>query len=293
MPGDGLEPFPNLEHVRWASHPDHLDEPVMLVAFEGWNDAGDAATTAVRHLGEIWNAEVFATIDPEEFYDFSSTRPRVELDGDQRRVIVWPENIFSSAAKVRRGLDTITLLGVEPQLRWRTFCNQITGLARIFDVRLVLTLGALLAEVPHTRPVSVFGTAYDQGVIDELGLLPSKYEGPTGIVGVLHAACHDAGLKSASLWAAVPTYLPTVPSPKAGLALVQKAAELLRVDADTGELEIASRSYEEQVNEVVQNDHETAEYVAQLEASFDENDDVFDSGPTLIDEVEQFLRDQD
>jgi predicted ATP-grasp superfamily ATP-dependent carboligase len=292
MAHDGLEPFPALEHVNWASQPD-LDEPVMLVAFEGWNDAGNAATTAIRHLGEAWDAKVFATVDPEHFYDFSSTRPRVEFDDDHQRVIVWPENIFSDASRVTPSLDVITLLGVEPQLQWRTFCQQVTGLARIFDVRLVVTLGALLAEVPHTRPVSVFGTAYDETVIDELKLLPSKYEGPTGIVGVLHAACHEAGLKSASLWAAVPTYIPTAPSPKAALALVQKAADLLEVEVDTGELEIAARSYEEQVNEVVQNDDETAEYVSQLEESFDDNADVFDSGPTLIDEVEQFLRDQD
>src|SRR4029078_12892598 len=132
--------------------------------------------------------------------------------------------------------DVITLLGVEPQLKWRTFCAQITGLARIYDVRLVVTLGALLAEVPHTRPGAVFGTAYDETVIKELELLPSKYEGPTGIVGVLHAACHDAGVKSASLWAAVPTYIPTAPSPKAALALVNKAADLLKVKVETGEL---------------------------------------------------------
>jgi predicted ATP-grasp superfamily ATP-dependent carboligase len=292
MASDGLEPFPALEHVRWSTQPD-LDEPVLLVAFEGWNDAGNAATTAVRHLGEAWGAQPFAAIDPEEFYDFSSTRPRIELDDDRQRVIVWPENLFSETSGITDSLDIITLVGVEPQLRWRTFCDQITGLARIFDVRLVVTLGALLAEVPHTRPVSVFGTAYDDAVIDELQLLPSKYEGPTGIVGVLHAACQEAGLKSASLWAAVPTYIPTAPSPKAALALVNKAAELLHVEVETGDLEIAARSYEDQVNEVVQDDEETAEYVAQLEESFDENDDVFDTGPTLIDEVEQFLRDQD
>lgn len=292
MTSDGFEPFPALEHVRWSTQPD-LDDPVMLVAFEGWNDAGNAATAAVRFMGESWNAKVFATIDPEQFYDFSNTRPRVEFDDDKERVIVWPENNFSDAARVTRSLDVITMLGVEPQLRWRTFCSQIIGIARVFDARLVVTLGALLAEVPHTRPVSVFGTAYDPAVVQDLKLLPSKYEGPTGIVGVLHAACHEAGLRSASLWAAVPTYIPTAPSPKAALALVSKASELLEVSVDVGELEIAARSYEDQVSDVVQNDDETSEYVAQLEASFDENANVFDTGPTLIDEVEQFLRDQD
>src|SRR5262245_1261988 len=131
MANEGLEPFPALEHVRWRSQPD-LDDPVLVVAFEGWNDAGNAATTAVRHLGDEWGSKVFATIDPELFYGFSSTRPRVEFDDDHQRVIVWPENLFSDAARVTRSLDVITLLGVEPQLRWRTFCNQITGLARIY-----------------------------------------------------------------------------------------------------------------------------------------------------------------
>ncbi len=292
MASDGLEPFPALEHVRWLTQPD-LDEPVMLVAFEGWNDAGNAATTAVRHLGSTWNAKMFATIDPESFYDFSETRPRVSFDDDNRRVIVWPENNFADAARVARSLDVITMVGVEPQLNWRTFCSQVTGLARIYDVRLVVTLGALLAEVPHTRPVSVFGTAYDDKVVSDLKLMPSRYEGPTGIVGVLHAACHELGLPSASLWAAVPTYIPTAPSPKAALALVRKTAELLHVEVEAGELEIAARSYEEQVDEVVQGDDETAQYVAQLEESFDENTNVFETGPSLIDEVEQFLRDQE
>jgi len=292
MTDEGLEPFPALEHVRWKAQPD-LDNPTLIVAFEGWNDAGNAATMALRHFGDAWGCTTFADIDPEPFYDFSTTRPRVEFDDDQRRVIVWPENLFSAATKVSPTLDAMTLLGVEPQLNWRTFCAQIIGLARIFDVRMVVTLGALLAEVPHTRPVSVFGTAYDDAVVAEHDLLPSRYEGPTGIVGVLHAACEDAGLRSASLWAAVPTYIPTAPSPKAALALARRACDLLEVAVDTGELEIASRSYEDQVNDVVRDDDETAQYVAQLEESFDESENVFGPAPSLIDEVEQFLRDQD
>jgi predicted ATP-grasp superfamily ATP-dependent carboligase len=292
MAGDASDPLRDLEHVHSTTLPD-LRRPVLVVAFEGWNDAGNAATTAVKFLGDQWGAEGFATIDPEEFYDFSSTRPLVRFDEAHQREIVWPENLFAGVRGVAADLDVVTLLGVEPQLKWRTFCTQIIGIARALDVRLVITVGALLAEVPHTRPVSVFGTAYDDDVIDELGLRPSEYEGPTGIVGVLHAACRDAGLRSASLWAAVPTYIPSAPSPKAALALVEKATGLLGVSVPMGELEIASRSYEEQVNEVVANDDETAEYVSQLEQSFDESDDPFDSGPSLVEEVERFLRDQD
>ena len=293
MASDGLEPFPALEHVRWKTQPD-LDDPVLLVAFEGWNDAGNAATTAVRHFGDAWNSKVFATVDPEPFYDFSTTRPRVEFDDNHHRNIVWPENTFSDAARVTRSLDVITLLGVEPQLKWRTFCAQITGLARIYDVRLVITLGALLAEVPHTRPVSVFGTADDEQLGDEMGLLPSRYEGPTGITGVLQAACRDAGLRSAALWAAVPTYVPSAPSPKAALALTERAAQLLDLSVVTTELEIASASYERQVSELVSDDTETIEYVEHLEHRFDNNeqDPFADDEESLVDEVERFLRDQ-
>jgi len=288
-------------HIRWSGRPT-LDRPVLIAAFSGWNDAGDAATTATRYLHDQLEATDFADIDPEEFYDFSSSRPRVEFDDDEERQIIWPENTWAARASmpttdVGSGepgtVDVITLVGIEPQLKWRTYCDQIVAVARAYDARLIVTLGALLAEVPHTRPVSVFGTAYDDTVVDELDLLPSRYEGPTGIVGVLHSQCHDLGIKSASLWAAVPTYIPTATSPKAALALVEKAGELLAVEIDTGELEVASRSYEAQVNEVVANDDETAAYVTQLEETFDATDDVFDGPVSLIDEVEQFLREQD
>ncbi len=185
-------------------------------------------------------------------------------------------------------------MGSEPQLRWRTFAEQIVGVARLYEARLVLTFGALLAEVPHTRPVSVFGTADDQELVDELGLLPSRYEGPTGMTGVLQTACRDAGLSSAALWAAVPTYVPSAPSPKAALALVERASQLLDMPVSTTELEIASASYERQVSELVSDDDETTDYVEQLERRFDNDDhDPFgDDEESLVDEVERFLRDQ-
>jgi proteasome assembly chaperone (PAC2) family protein len=265
----------------------------MLAALEGWSDAGDAASSAVRFIGEQHGAEEFATIDPEVFFDFSSTRPRVQFDDDLQREIVWPETTFS-ACTTPDGTPLVTVVGSEPQLRWRTFAEQIVSVARRYDARLVLTFGALLAEVPHTRPVSVFGTADDAELVDQLGLLPSRYEGPTGMTGVLQAWCRKAGLSSASLWAAVPTYVPSAPSPKAALALVERAGQLLGIPVETTELEIASASYERQVSELVSDDAETTEYVEQLERRFDHEDhDPFsDDEESLVDEVERFLRDQ-
>jgi proteasome assembly chaperone (PAC2) family protein len=278
-----------LEHIRWQHRPG-LTRPVLVTAFEGWNDAGDAASTAVRHLGDHWEAEPFASIDPETFYDFTSTRPQVRLTESGERRIHWPENMLR-AAKVSDDLHVVTLLGTEPQLRWRTFCSQVTGLARLLDVRMVMTVGALLSEVPHTRPTPVYGAAYDDELTSRLGLMPSRYEGPTGIVGVLHAAFSDAGLPSASLWAAVPTYVPSAPSPKAALALVERAARMLDVKVDTEELRADTRSYEEQISQLVDADEESRDYVAQLEASYDDGETIEDGGYRLIAEVEQFLRD--
>src|SRR5690606_38201916 len=230
----GTEPAPHPArgvHLRWRERP-ALDRPVLIAAFEGWNDAGDAATSAVAYLHDQWDARVIADIDPEEFYDFTSTRPRVELDEDEVRRIVWPANELSVATVPATDRAVVLLRGIEPQLKWRTFCDEVLAAAGALGVDLVVTLGALLAEVPHTRPVSVYGTAYADAVVDELGLSPSRYEGPTGIVGVLHAACQDAGLRSASLWAAVPTYVPGAPSPKAALALVDRVAQLLDTTID-------------------------------------------------------------
>jgi proteasome assembly chaperone (PAC2) family protein len=284
-------PDERLEHVRWTERP-ALDGPILLAAFEGWSDAGDAASSAVRFIGEQYDAEPFASIDAEEFFDFSSTRPRVQLGDDEQREIVWPETVFSICSRPGRR-DLITVVGPEPQLRWRTFTDQIVGVAQLYRAELVVTLGALLAEVPHTRPVSVFGTADEGALRDELGLAPSRYEGPTGITGVLQARLRGAGLRAAALWAAVPTYVPSAPSPKAALALVERAAELIGVDVVTTELEIASASYERQVSELVSDDAETTDYVESLERRFDDDGTgPFDDEESLVDEVERFLRDQ-
>jgi len=285
-----LERDEEAPYLRWATQP-KLRSPVLVAAFEGWNDAGDAATTAVSYLHDRWGAAIVADIDPEEFYDFTSTRPRVEVDDDLTRHIVWPANEFSVTVRSEEERDIVFLRGVEPELRWRTFCDQLIRLVRVLDIELVVTLGALLAEVPHSRPVSVFGAAYDEQLAGRLDLTPSRYEGPTGIVGVLHAACHDAGIPSASLWAAVPTYVPGSPSPKAALALVKRACVLLESAVGTDELEEASTVYVDQINDLVNEDDETAEYVAGLEERYD--DEIAGvSSEALVEEVERYLREQ-
>ena len=280
-----------MTHVIRTAHPS-LREPVVLAAFEGWNDAGEAATFAARFLVERWDAEPFATLDPEEFFDFTSTRPQVQLDENGEREIVWPATTLFAATVPGTEVDVLFVIGSEPQLRWRTFCEEIVGVACEFDPRLVVTMGALLAEVPHSRPVSVVGTAYDHELVRRLGLSQSTYQGPTGIVGVLHDAFRQAGTPSASFWAAVPTYVPSAPSPKAALALVERIGQLLDVPVGTTDLEIASASYERQINELVADDEDTAEYVARLEEAADEpaiGDDAAQGD--LIAEVERFLRD--
>src|SRR5665213_3179535 len=209
-----------------------LEHPVLIAAFRGWNDGGQGASLAGAYLAQAWAAQRFAQIDAENFYDFQATRPMVSLvDGEQRQVD-WPENTFLHAPLPGAGRDAVILLGVEPNLRWRTFCGHVTGLARELNVELVITLGSLLADVPHTRPAPVTGSATDPELIERLGLQASRYEGPTGIVGVLHDACNEAGIASASLWAAVPHYVSLTPSPRAAKALVDRLADLLDADVD-------------------------------------------------------------
>jgi proteasome assembly chaperone (PAC2) family protein len=276
-----------MEHLRWSSEP-NLRRPIILAAFEGWNDAGDAATTAVRFLGDRWQARAFADIDAEPFYNFTQSRPMVELADGQSRRLVWPRNRLSAAAVKGLDGDVIVLDGTEPSLMWRTFCEQVIGVAQRYDAQLVITMGALLSDVPHTRPTQIFGSGYDAESIDRFDVEPSTYEGPTGIVGVLHAACRDADLPSASLWAAVPSYLRSSRSPKAALALVSKVGEMLGIDVPTTDLEIAAAAYERQVSQLVEDDEETLGLVRQLEERYDE---MGNSG-ALVEEVEQFLRGQ-
>jgi predicted ATP-grasp superfamily ATP-dependent carboligase len=281
-----------VDHVRWRTRP-ALDRPVLVAAFEGWNDAGDAASGAVRYLIDRYDGELVADIDAEEFFDFTTARPQAEIDDDGARRIVWPTTEVYAASLPGDAGDVLLMIGTEPQLKWRTFCAQVTGLATELGCRLVVILGALVAEVPHSRPVPVVGTASDPALQAELGLRQSTYQGPTGVVGVLSAACREAGLPAASLWAAVPTYVPTAPSPKAVLALLEHTAEVLGTWVPTTDLEIASAAYERQVTELVQEDDETSDYVSQLEKRHDAGGDDEHDGDarSLVEEVERFLRD--
>src|SRR5947209_14065561 len=283
-----------MDYVRWHDRP-KLKRPVLVAAFEGWNDAADAATTAARFLRDHWAARQFAEIEPEEFYDFSATRPQVRLVDGLTREIVWPANELYAAALPGNERDVVVLLGVEPGLKWRTFSSQVVDIGRELGVEMFLTLGALLADVPHTRPVRVTGTAADADLVQRLGLQRSRYEGPTGIVGVLHDAFSKAKVPSASLWAAVPHYVAATPSPKATLALVERAAELLGSSVPTTALEIAAASYERQVSEVVESDDDVSEYVHRLEESSDEGDDddiELATGESLAADFERYLREQ-
>jgi predicted ATP-grasp superfamily ATP-dependent carboligase len=283
-----------MDHVHWQDRP-QLRRPVLVAAFEGWNDAADAASAAARYLRDRWSARPIASIDPEDFYDFTSTRPQVRLINGGSRKIDWPANEFSSAPLPGTSHDVVVLLGHEPQLRWRTFSQQVVGVATELGVEMVVILGALLADVAHTRPVRITGTAADDDLIVRLGLGRSSYEGPTGIVGVLHDAFGAVGIPSASLWAAVPHYVASTPSPKASLALVERAAGLLSTRVITADLQVLAADYERQVSEVVAADEDVSAYVHRLESSADE-DDVADmeavTGDALADELERYLRDQ-
>ena len=270
----------------------------MASRLRGWNDGGQAATLAAGTLASTWDATKFADIDPEGFVDFQSTRPRVTLDEGMTRQIDWPETAFYSAAIPGADRDAVLLLGVEPSYRWRTFSEVVVGLARDLGVELVVTLGALLADVPHTRPAPVTGAASDLALVEELGLQPSRYEGPTGIVGVLHDACRQAGLPSVSLWSAVPHYVSLAPSPRAARALCDRLGELLAVEIDVNELVEAEALYAEQISQAVASDPDTAAYVEDLERRADTIGNLFEesdlpTGESLAAELTRFLRERE
>jgi proteasome assembly chaperone (PAC2) family protein len=288
-----------MSELRMAARPT-LQRPVLVAAFRGWNDGGQGATLAAGYLARIWDAEQFADIDPEGFIDFQSNRPHVSLDERLTRRIEWPENAFYHARIPATDRDVVLLLGVEPSLRWLTFCKLVVDLARDLEVELLVTLGSLLADVPHTRAAPVTGAASDPELVASLGLQHSRYEGPTGIVGVLQDACRQQGLPAASLWAAVPHYVSLAPSPRAARALCDRLGQLIDVPVDTTELAEAEESYVEQVTEAIAGDEtgETAEYVANLEKRTDELDleeheEDIPSGDTLAAELTRFLRERD
>lgn len=271
-----------------------MQRPVMVAAFEGWNDAGDAASGALAWLRGRWRAKKMASIEPEEFFDFQVSRPQVTLIDGVTRQISWPANDVFSAHIEEVGRDVVLLSGVEPNLRWKTFCDTVLDVARETGCEMVVTLGALLADVPHTRPIRLTGTAADPDLIERLGLSHSRYEGPTGIVGVLHDACRGAGVPSVSLWAPVPHYVASPPNPKATRALIERLAELMGVPVGVGDLVEAAAAWEQRVNELVASDPDVSSYVRQLEERDDDQIDERDlpTGETLAAELERFLRDQ-
>jgi predicted ATP-grasp superfamily ATP-dependent carboligase len=282
------------DELHITDHP-QLERPVLIAAFRGWNDGGQGASLAGAYLARAWAAQEFASIDSENFYDFQATRPTVSLVDGFTRKIEWPENTFLHAPLPGGGRDAVILLGVEPNLRWRSFSAHVSGLATDLGVELVVTLGSLLADVPHTRPAPVTGSANDPELIERLGLQASRYEGPTGLVGVLHDSCMQAGIPSASLWAAVPHYVSLTPSPRAAKALVDRLGVLLEADVDTTELDEAADSYAQQVSEAVASDEETSAYVQELERRVDELAEEADlpSGDSIAAELTRFLRDRE
>ncbi len=282
-----------MDLLRWDDRP-QLRRPVLVAAFEGWADAADAASDAVSWLASTWDARPFAGIDPEEFFDFTSTRPTVRLDEDLNRHVEWPRNVFSACSAPGSAHDVVLLQGVEPHLKWRTFAGLITEVCETVGVEMMLSLGALLAEVPHTREVRITGTSADAATIDRLGMIRSRYQGPTGILSVVTEALGARGIPSASLWAATPHYVSQTPSPKATLALVQRAGDILGASVRATDLEVASAAYERQVSEVVAGDEDVAAYVRRLEQAHEQPqlELRLPDAEALADEVEKFLREQ-
>jgi proteasome assembly chaperone (PAC2) family protein len=296
-----------MQPLIWDRRPAGLRAPAMICAFEGWNDAGDAASSAIAFMSSALGAERFAHIDTEEFYDFQANRPRIRLsDEDGRREIEWPSVEMYTALVPGAERDLVLVQGVEPSLRWRSFSALIVELAEALGVQMVVTLGALLSDVPHTQPVAMTGFASDPELMKRMGAnRTSDYEGPTGIVGVLHSASSAAGLPSMSLWASIPHYVAAAPSPKAALALVRRLEDIVGISVDAEELEEATVNYERQVGRAVSSNPEILAFVERLERGDDDEDEDDEeddlppllledlpSGDILASEFQRFLRQQ-
>jgi len=295
-----------MDHVSWVERA-RLERPPLVCAFRGWNDGGEAATLAAKYMIERWGGRAIAAIEPEEFFDFQVSRPTVRLEDGVSRVIEWPSCEFAAATV--EGRSVVVFVAPEPNVRWKTFAGTILATAREMGSPLVVTLGAFLTDVPHSRAVPVVGSAEDPAAATRLGLSRSQYEGPTGIVGVLHDASNRSGLPSVSLWAAVPHYLPPAPNPKAALALVERTSLLLGVPVETGPLAEAAVACEEGVSRLVRESDELGEYVERLEATADEAEreragsatlsgelqlqEGVPSGESIAAELERFLREHE
>ena len=284
-----------------------LKRPMVIMAFAGWNDAAESATSAARYLAQLWPSRPLASIDPEEFYHFGLSRPYVRFKSGSRteREVVWPATEFTVCSPPSLDRELIVGVAIEPHLKWRTYCSAVIRLAQESHASLVLTLGALLAEVPHTRPVRLVGGAHDPELAARLGIRPTRYEGPTGIVGVLNTLCREQGVPTASLWANVPHYISGIENPKAAMALVQRVLTLLSLEADLTDLEDASRQFEQNLEEIVSQNAKIRDYIRRLERKKPEDEEEAEPEPAsgaaeagdelppsadLVAEIEQFLK---
>jgi proteasome assembly chaperone (PAC2) family protein len=283
-----------MESLNWVGEVPQLRSPLLICAFRGWNDAAGVASGALAALAESFDPEPLAEIDPEEFFDFQATRPTIVLTEGQTRRIDWPRNDLIAVRVPGAERDLVIFDGTEPNLRWRTFSETVATAADALGVEMVVTLGALVAEVSHTLPVPITGLASDEHLIEELELQRSNYEGPTGIVGVLHDCCRKVGMGSASLWAAVPHYVSAVPNPKATLALLRRLEGLTGIAVEAGELEEEAASYEEQIGRAVAANPEIAELVERIEEAqaeqFGEEAGELPSADTIASEFQRFLQ---
>jgi proteasome assembly chaperone (PAC2) family protein len=277
--------------VSYRSRPE-VAEPVVLCAFAGWNDGGEGATTALRVVRDQWAAIAFASIDPEDYYDFQMHRPTVHLIGGRTRRIDWPSNEFSWARV--GGRDVVALLGVEPNVRWRSYCEQILAVCTELGASVLVTLGAFLADVPHTIPSPVSASSSDRSWASRPGVVPAQYEGPTGIVGVLGDLAVRAGVPAVSIWAASPHYLPQTSNPKVALALLERLRDLVGLEIDTGEMDRSAREWQREVDEAIEQDGNLADYVGRLEEVAGQALDPSDvpSGEDLAAEFERYLRER-
>jgi predicted ATP-grasp superfamily ATP-dependent carboligase len=268
-----------------------LDSPVMIAAFEGWNDAGDAASTALEHLELSWDAETLISIDPEEYYDLQVTRPMVRLIDGITREIEWPTTRVSSCRPSGAKHDVVLVHGIEPSMRWRSFCRELLTAAEQLGVTTVVTLGALLTDTPHTRPVQVSGTSYDADSAARFGLERSRYRGPTGIVGVLQDACVQQGIPAISFWAAVPHYVSQAPDPKAAVALLHRVEEVLDIEVPLGGLPAQAENWERTVSEMAEADEDVRDYVRQLEERTESEISISEAtGDSIAADIERYLR---
>ena len=267
-----------------------LRNPILLAAFEGWNDAGESATGAINHLLTSWTHHKLGMMDPEEYYDFQVNRPAIKVDERVVREIIWPNTVLFEVSTPHLDNDFIIVKGIEPSMKWRTFANELLDIADDYEVSMSITLGALLSDTPHTRPITVTGSGAHPDVADRLGIEISKYEGPTGIIGVLQDAAHQRGIDAVSLWASVPHYVSTPPCPKASLALINALEDFLDISIPQGDLPERSSSWEIQVNQMAAEDSEVGDYVKQLETSKDAAELPEVTAESIAREVERYLR---